>query len=497
MIFDRVLCLERNLERILIAPRQRPPVAPPSVVDGERMLGAWLAALHHDSTLAATIRRHGDLWGMPELMVPVSLPELSAVLQSTVLAGRLTAKRVPTFHVDAIGARFRNAIEKPADPKRLEQASMPARMAALMLDAERQFGLMRRSAPKIEREMLQQFIAICDARISSLPPEAYQTNRTPPLPEVSDFGSFGEEIDIVDWVIGSTRPARLERELQANGYLLARYMDRVGFTRFIGILHKVRIVKSDPVLPRPPSRPPPPVPRDPDSRGAGGPPPAPPKSVDPEAVKKQVQALLAAAASGAPAVEQTVPLPPNPGPAVVLAVDGGSGGGGGAAPGNGEAAAPAPPAAPPAPSAAGPAAEEAAKPTIEWLEAELVVEVHDEQMAKFGGSPGLRDMGLLESALGRPMNKHAYEGEQDPAALAAAYAFGIAQNHPFVDGNKRTAFMSIVVFLGLNGVDFKVPESEATAAIQSLAEGTMDEAGLARWIREGIGSGAAGRPGKA
>ncbi|MEJ1160975.1 type II toxin-antitoxin system death-on-curing family toxin [Prosthecomicrobium sp. N25] len=131
---------------------------------------------------------------------------------------------------------------------------------------------------------------------------------------------------------------------------------------------------------------------------------------------------------------------------------------------------------------------------IVWLAADLVVAFHDEQLARFGGPPGIRDIGLLESALGRPMNRYAYEGEEDPAALAAAYAYGIARNHPFVDGNKRAAFLSIVVFLGLNGVDFRVPEPEAVVVILSLAAGTMDEEGLARWIRDRIADAPAGSP---
>lgn len=121
---------------------------------------------------------------------------------------------------------------------------------------------------------------------------------------------------------------------------------------------------------------------------------------------------------------------------------------------------------------------------IVWLTTELVVAIHGEQLARFGGPAGIRDVGMLESALGRPMNKHAYEGVEDLAVLAAAYAFGIARNHPFVDGNKRAALLSLIVFLGLNDVDFVAPEAEAVVAIQSLAAGTLSEEGLARWIRD-------------
>jgi len=119
----------------------------------------------------------------------------------------------------------------------------------------------------------------------------------------------------------------------------------------------------------------------------------------------------------------------------------------------------------------------------EWLDTSIVLDVHAEQLALFGGADGIRDLGLLESALGRPLNKFAY-GETDLAALAAAYTFGIARNHPFVDGNKRAAFASMIVFLGLNGIDFDVPPEAATAIIVGLAAGEIHEDGLVRWIRD-------------
>lgn len=109
--------------------------------------------------------------------------------------------------------------------------------------------------------------------------------------------------------------------------------------------------------------------------------------------------------------------------------------------------------------------------------------MHAEQLAIFGGPAGLRDEGMLESALGRPQNKWAY-GETDLAVLAAAYAYGLARNHPFVDGNKRAAFMCMMVFLRKNGVDFSPDGSQATVAMVSLASGEIDEDGLARWIRD-------------
>ena len=119
----------------------------------------------------------------------------------------------------------------------------------------------------------------------------------------------------------------------------------------------------------------------------------------------------------------------------------------------------------------------------EWLGTDIVLDVHAEQLAIFGGGDGMRDLGLLESALARPLNKFAYD-ENDLAALAAAYAFGIARNHPFVDGNKRAAFGSMIVFLGLNGIDLDVPPEDATAIILEVAAGKIDEDGLARWLRD-------------
>lgn len=118
-----------------------------------------------------------------------------------------------------------------------------------------------------------------------------------------------------------------------------------------------------------------------------------------------------------------------------------------------------------------------------WLDAQIMIDVHAEQLALFGGPEGIRDMGLLQSALGRPINKFGY-GEEDLAVLAAAYAFGLARNHPFVDGNKRAAFAAIIVFLGLNDIAFAPPPPEATAIILALAAGEVGEEGLARWIRD-------------
>jgi death-on-curing protein len=121
----------------------------------------------------------------------------------------------------------------------------------------------------------------------------------------------------------------------------------------------------------------------------------------------------------------------------------------------------------------------------EWLTTQMVVAIHDEQLAIHGGSAGLRDQALLESALDRPRNRWAYESAELPA-LAAAYGYGIARNHPFVDGNKRTALLSIYTFLGINGIDFVVPEADAAAMILSLAAGDVSEENLARWIADNL-----------
>jgi death-on-curing protein len=118
-----------------------------------------------------------------------------------------------------------------------------------------------------------------------------------------------------------------------------------------------------------------------------------------------------------------------------------------------------------------------------WLSKDLVIAIHDEQLRAFGGPPGIRDHGLLESALARPQNKYAY-GSDDLAELAAAYGFGLARNHAFVDGNKRISFLAIVTFLGLNDIDFLVPETDAVVMMIGVAAGEVSEESLARWIRD-------------
>jgi len=118
-----------------------------------------------------------------------------------------------------------------------------------------------------------------------------------------------------------------------------------------------------------------------------------------------------------------------------------------------------------------------------WLSPELVAAIHEAQIAEHGGPPGIRDRGLLESALARVKNKFVY-GETDLAVLAAALGYGMARNHPFVDGNKRTTLLVIYTFLGVNGVEFTVSEPAFAAMVFSLAAGEVSEEALARWIRD-------------
>lgn len=118
-----------------------------------------------------------------------------------------------------------------------------------------------------------------------------------------------------------------------------------------------------------------------------------------------------------------------------------------------------------------------------WVEAAVIVAVHDMQIAEHGGGQGLRDAGLLESALARPLHLAAY-GTPDAAQLAAAYGYGIARNHPFVDGNKRMAFIATKLFLRMNGWDFAAEGVEHVSVMLRLADGSLNEDALAAWIRE-------------
>lgn len=120
-----------------------------------------------------------------------------------------------------------------------------------------------------------------------------------------------------------------------------------------------------------------------------------------------------------------------------------------------------------------------------WLDAADALAIHDRQLAEHGGGTGVRDHGMLESALGRPRNRWAY-GEDDPAALAAAYAFGVARNHPFIDGNKRTAWVLARLFLALNGHRLSFEAEDAIRTVLALAAGELPEDKLADWFRSRI-----------
>jgi len=121
-----------------------------------------------------------------------------------------------------------------------------------------------------------------------------------------------------------------------------------------------------------------------------------------------------------------------------------------------------------------------------WIDARAILFLHDESLAMFGGARGLRDAGLFESALLRPLNQHLYKPDSYIAELAAAYAFGLAKNHPFIDGNKRTAFLALGLFVALNGWRLETTQLDAIETMLSLATGTLDESDLANWIRERI-----------
>jgi len=125
----------------------------------------------------------------------------------------------------------------------------------------------------------------------------------------------------------------------------------------------------------------------------------------------------------------------------------------------------------------------AANETRIWLSVRTIHAAHDEQLAEHGGPGGVRDEGLLASAMARPQHRALYESP-DAATLAASYAFAIARNHPFVDGNKRTAFVAMELFLDLNGFELKASDEDCVVAMLGLASGQLDEEALAEWIRE-------------
>ncbi len=123
-----------------------------------------------------------------------------------------------------------------------------------------------------------------------------------------------------------------------------------------------------------------------------------------------------------------------------------------------------------------------------WIDKRMLVLLHDESLADHGGASGLRDEGLLDSALARPVNRalHGAEPPPDVAELAAAYGHGLVMNHPFVDGNKRAAFLSVGLFLALNGWRLTAGQADATVGVFELAGGGLDEPAFAAWLRQHI-----------
>ena len=121
-----------------------------------------------------------------------------------------------------------------------------------------------------------------------------------------------------------------------------------------------------------------------------------------------------------------------------------------------------------------------------WVTDSVVLAIHEAQLAEHGGIAGTRDDALLSSALARPLNLEAYGEKPDAASLAAAYAFGIARNHPFLDGNKRTAFVVMELFLNLNGWILNADDADCISTMLSLAAGNLSENAVADWLREHI-----------
>ena len=119
-----------------------------------------------------------------------------------------------------------------------------------------------------------------------------------------------------------------------------------------------------------------------------------------------------------------------------------------------------------------------------WVSRSVIELLHQESLAEHGGAEGLRDAGLLDSAMARARNLHAYEEVTDPFRLAAAYAFGIAKNHPFADGNKRAAFIAAGVFLRINGIVLRADKAEAVLVMLDLASGEITESQFAEWLRK-------------
>ena len=122
-------------------------------------------------------------------------------------------------------------------------------------------------------------------------------------------------------------------------------------------------------------------------------------------------------------------------------------------------------------------------PSWHWIDRQALLLLHDESLATHGGASGIRDEGLLDSALARPLNLVAY-GQPDIAELAAGYASGLVRNHPFIDGNKRAAFLAVGMFLAINGYRLVTDQAAATAAVLALAASELDEASFAAWLRQ-------------
>ncbi len=121
-----------------------------------------------------------------------------------------------------------------------------------------------------------------------------------------------------------------------------------------------------------------------------------------------------------------------------------------------------------------------------WVVESVVLAIHEAQLAEHGGIPGIRDEGLLNSALARPRNLEAYGDSPDLAALATAYAFGIARNHPFLDGNKRTAFVVMELFLNLNGWTLRAEDGDCISTMEALAAAGLSEKAFGTWLRDRI-----------
>lgn len=131
--------------------------------------------------------------------------------------------------------------------------------------------------------------------------------------------------------------------------------------------------------------------------------------------------------------------------------------------------------------------------TPRWIDKRALLLLHEESLATFGGARGIRDTGLLDSALVRPLHKFVYDEVDDLAVLAAAYAFGIARNHAFVDGNKRASFLALGLLLAINGKRLRAPQVDSIQTMLALAAGQLPEPALADWIRQHTHANTSGR----